>query len=117
VRHILGQAVALLDLALELIALAVDLRKIVVGKLTPLLFDLACGLFPVSFDSVSIHCLLLSFVDNRTERRTVPHPILVRNRACKIGTSMLRPSWGMSARVCQRKHCCELVLGTTGDAK
>src|SRR5271169_1270358 len=52
---VLGEAVALLDLAFELIALAVDQGQIVVGELAPLLLDLALGLFPVSFDTVPIH--------------------------------------------------------------
>src|SRR4051812_8406926 len=45
---ILRMTVAGLDLALELLAVAVDLGEIVIGELTPLLFDLAAELFPVA---------------------------------------------------------------------
>src|SRR5690242_6097370 len=41
---VLGETVALLDLAFELVTLAVDLGQIVVGELAPLLLDLARGL-------------------------------------------------------------------------
>src|SRR5262245_16617161 len=41
---VLGLAVALLDLAFELVAAAADDVKIVVGQLTPLLLDLALDL-------------------------------------------------------------------------
>src|SRR5580704_6156322 len=54
-HHVFGQAIALLDPAFELVALAVDLREIVVGELTPLLLDLAFGLLPVSFNAVPVH--------------------------------------------------------------
>src|SRR4029077_19352679 len=54
-HHVFGQAIALLYFAFELVALAVDLGKIVVGELTPLLLDLAFGLLPVSFDAVPVH--------------------------------------------------------------
>src|SRR5690606_16173156 len=52
---VLFDAIPLLDLALELIALAGDLVEIVVGEFAPLLLDLALELFPVSFDAVPIH--------------------------------------------------------------
>src|SRR5580700_2564134 len=54
-HHVFGQAIALLDLAFELVALAVDCGQIIVGELTPLLLDLALGLLPVSFDAVPVH--------------------------------------------------------------
>jgi len=64
-HKILGQAVALLDLAFQLIAAAVDLGEIVVGPLTPLLLDLALPLpfssfqfLSVPFDAVPVHCRL-----------------------------------------------------------
>jgi hypothetical protein len=44
------------------IALTVHLRKVVVGELTPLFFDLAFGLFPISFDAVPVHRYLRYFV-------------------------------------------------------
>ena len=52
---ILGHAVALLQLALELIALAVDGGEVVVGELAPLLLDLARQLFPITLDAILIH--------------------------------------------------------------
>jgi hypothetical protein len=39
----------------ELLAPSVDHGQIVIGKLTPLLFDLALCLFPISFDAVPVH--------------------------------------------------------------
>ena len=54
-HHVFGQAIALLDLAFELVALAVDCGQIVVGELTPLFFDLPLGLFPISFDAILVH--------------------------------------------------------------
>src|ERR1700738_2673908 len=46
---ILRMAVAGLDLALELVAVAVDLGEIVIGELTPLLFDLAAELLDPAY--------------------------------------------------------------------
>jgi hypothetical protein len=57
-HHVLGQTVALLNLALELIALTVDLADVVVGQLAPLFLDFALGLLPVSFDPIPIHVFL-----------------------------------------------------------
>src|ERR1700691_2385230 len=54
-HHVFSQAIALLDLAFELVALSVDGGQIVVGELTPLLFDLAFGLLPISFNAVPVH--------------------------------------------------------------
>src|SRR3954467_2324230 len=50
-----GDAVALLDLAFELVALAADDIEIVIGQLAPLLFNLAFDLFPISFHAIPIH--------------------------------------------------------------
>src|SRR5690349_18011892 len=52
---VLRDAVALLDLAFELLTFSVHLGEIVVRELTPFLLDLAFGLLPVSFDAVPIH--------------------------------------------------------------
>jgi hypothetical protein len=54
-HHVFRQSIALLDFALELLALSVDLRKIVIGELTPLLFDPASRLLPTTFDAVPGH--------------------------------------------------------------
>jgi hypothetical protein len=55
-----GQALAFLQLAQELLALAGDDVQIVVGELAPLLTDLAGELLPVALDAVFIHGLVLS---------------------------------------------------------
>src|SRR5262245_26114053 len=52
---ILGIAVAPLDLALELFAIAVDLVEVVVGVLTPLLLHLTAELLPAAFDTIPVH--------------------------------------------------------------
>src|SRR5882724_9222131 len=52
---VLGDAVPLLDLAFELVALAANEIQIVVGQLAPLLFDLAFDLLPISFHAIPIH--------------------------------------------------------------
>jgi hypothetical protein len=44
-----------LDFAFQLVTPAVDLGEIVVGELTPLLFDLTLGFLPVSFDPIPVH--------------------------------------------------------------
>src|ERR1700687_3233730 len=59
-------AIRFLNLADELITLAVDLRQRIVGKLAPLLLDLAAHLFPVAFYTVPIHGALLGWL------RTLP---------------------------------------------
>src|SRR5580693_592721 len=68
---ILGEAVALLQLAFELVAPALDDVEIVVGELAPFLLGGALELFPVSFDPVPIHCdLLLGCADGRSTGRS-----------------------------------------------
>src|SRR5262245_39936888 len=52
---ILGQTVALLDFALELIAAAIDDIEIVVGELAPLLLHLPFDLFPISLHAIPVH--------------------------------------------------------------
>jgi len=66
-HHVFCQAITLLELAFELVALAVDGGQIVVGELTPLFLDLAFGLLPVSsmrFQSIVISTLYWCRVDN-----------------------------------------------------
>ena len=48
-------AITSLELALELLAAAVDLGEVVVGQLAPFLFDLAGELLPVAFDAIPVH--------------------------------------------------------------
>jgi hypothetical protein len=50
---------AFLNLAFKLFALAGNFVEIIIGKMTPLLLDLAFELLPVSFDAIPIHCKLL----------------------------------------------------------
>src|SRR5262249_46071671 len=52
---VLGDSVALLDLADQLVLLAADVVEVVIVELTPLLLDLALELFPIAFDPVPIH--------------------------------------------------------------
>src|SRR5258707_9593001 len=52
---ILGDAVPLLNLAFELVALAANDIEIVIGQLAPLRFDLAFDLLPISFHAIPIH--------------------------------------------------------------
>jgi hypothetical protein len=49
---VLRVTVARLDLALELLAVAVDLREVIVGELAPLCFHLAGDLLPIACDAV-----------------------------------------------------------------
>src|SRR4029453_9226026 len=59
---VLGIAVAGLDLALELLAVAVDLGDVVVGELAPLFLHLAGDLLPIAFDAIPIHRQFLSWM-------------------------------------------------------
>ena len=52
----LGLAVGCLDLAFELFAMAGNDIELIVGDAAPLLASLAFELFPVAFDSISVHC-------------------------------------------------------------
>jgi hypothetical protein len=52
---VLGQAVALLDLAFQLLATAVDRVEIIVRQLAPLFLHPSLDLLPVSFHAVPIH--------------------------------------------------------------
>lgn len=59
-HDVFAEAIAFLQLAFELFAAARDLVEIVIGEMTPFLLHLAFDLFPISFDSIPIHCSLLS---------------------------------------------------------
>ena len=58
-HHVLGMTVTLLDLAFELLALAVYRGKVVVSELGLFFLDLANELLPVTFDTIPIHETLL----------------------------------------------------------
>lgn len=62
-HEVFGQSVALLDLALELIAAAVDLGEIIISQLTPLLLDLAFCFFPIAFNPVPIRVASPKLID------------------------------------------------------
>src|ERR1700730_10728712 len=62
-RLILGDAVAFLDAADELVLLAADDSQVVLGQLAPLLLHLAGELLPIAFDAIPIHDSLLSYAD------------------------------------------------------
>jgi hypothetical protein len=54
-HEVFSQSIALLDLALELLAAAVDLSEIVIGQLAPLLLDFASFQLPsIRFQSMSL---------------------------------------------------------------
>lgn len=55
---ILFIAVTLLDLPLELLALAIDDVEVVVGEFASLLLDLTLHLLPVTFNAIPIHWAL-----------------------------------------------------------
>src|SRR5215207_6801578 len=52
---VLGKAVALLQLAFELLAAALDDVEIVIGELAPLLLGRAFELLPIAFNPVPVH--------------------------------------------------------------
>jgi hypothetical protein len=52
---VFGFAVALLDFSLELLTLAVDYIEIIISEFTPLLFDLALDLLPITFNTIPCH--------------------------------------------------------------
>ena len=54
---VLGVAVALLKFSFELVLLASDDIKIIVGQFSPLLLHLAFDLFPISFHTNSSPCI------------------------------------------------------------
>jgi hypothetical protein len=70
-------AVALLDLAFELVATSVDDVQVIVGELAPPLLDFALDLLPVSFNAVPIH--------DKTSQELIPLPT----------------SWGESSSKCE----------------
>src|SRR5437762_13601825 len=57
---VLADAVRVLDLADQLVALAGDLVQVLVGKLAPLLLHFALRLLPVSCDAIPVHVVPLS---------------------------------------------------------
>jgi hypothetical protein len=56
----MADAMALLDLAQQLLTLAGDLVKIIVRQLAPLLLDFAFELHPVAFYAITVHGVLLT---------------------------------------------------------
>jgi hypothetical protein len=68
---VLGEAVALLQLAFELLAAALDHVQVVVGQLAPFFLGGALELLPVSFEPVPIHhCPSVCCDDALTDRST-----------------------------------------------
>jgi hypothetical protein len=72
---ILLVAVALLQTAGELRALALDLVEIVIGQVRPFLLHLALELLPVAFDAIPIHLILLLCVFHSV--MAIQHRLLV----------------------------------------
>src|SRR6185436_12709964 len=54
---VLADAVRVLDLANQLVAITGDPVQVVVGELAPLLLHFALHLLPVAFDAVPVHCV------------------------------------------------------------
>src|SRR5688572_3401775 len=74
IRLVLRAAVALLDLADELVALAVDDRNVIIGELAPALLDLTLELLPVAFNAIPIHAVLLWVRDYSNAPKTAEVP-------------------------------------------
>ena len=55
---VFGITIPLLQTALELVLLAIYDIKVIIGKLPPLLFDLALHLLPITFNAIPIHAVL-----------------------------------------------------------
>src|SRR6266581_7452373 len=60
---VLGHAIALLESAAELAALAFDYVEVVVAELPPLLLNLALERLPTAFDTIPIHRWLLRMLE------------------------------------------------------
>lgn len=58
-RFLFGDAVSFLDLARKAVAFSRNHVKLIVGKLAPLLFDIALELLPVSLDAIPVHFRIL----------------------------------------------------------
>ena len=69
---VLGEAVAFLDFTFELITLAIDSSKIVVGEVAPLLFDLTLDLLSGTFELDSNPCGRSICVDAKTNSVLIP---------------------------------------------
>src|SRR5688572_18510673 len=57
-----GYSIPFLQLAVELIHLAIDLSDVIVSQVTPLFLDLSRHLLPLSFYLIPIHDCLLSLL-------------------------------------------------------
>src|SRR5271169_2813832 len=71
IRLIPGYPICFLDLAGQLVALAVDLDKHIVRKLAPLLLELARYLFPIALHTIPVHCRLLVQSPMRAHHRAL----------------------------------------------
>ena len=71
---ILGDPVALLNLALQLIAAAADDVEIIVRQLSPLLLHLSFDLLPVSFHAVPVHLWHSFYIVQYADKRKAPFP-------------------------------------------
>jgi len=91
---VLLDTVAFLNLSFELIPLARDLIKIVVCELTPLLFDLALNLLPVTFDAIPVHCVVSSLLS----KDNAPHLYWFERRHHAVG-------WRPVGGLCRATSC------------
>src|SRR6185312_8586288 len=76
-RAVLREAVALLQLAHQLLAVAFDLIDVAVRQLAPLVLDLAFDLVPLAFQGIAVHVVLLEWSCNDLMGAT-PRPRICR---------------------------------------
>ena len=80
---VLGQTVAFLDLAGELIAPAGNDVKIVVGQLAPLFLDPARDLFPVALNAIPVHTISFDCKERARRYAFKPSLLAAARRAAK----------------------------------
>src|SRR5215510_3029724 len=123
---VLGIAVARLNLAFELLAVAVDLGDIVIGELAPLLLHLTAELLPAAFDAIPIHvkppvcCWGVAAVCDVSWRGPYLHAARARLTSGAVRCLLGRPSqdlacattlagWGASAAA-SAKRCVSMEI-------
>src|SRR5512141_2086810 len=82
---LLRDAVGLLYLPRQLIALAGNHVEVIVGKLAPLRFHLALELLPVAFNDIPVHSDLLWF-GPRPAKLPIEHPWLPAGLSPRVGS-------------------------------
>src|SRR4030095_3138973 len=107
IGHLARDAIALLDAADQLLALAFSAVEVIVGQLAPLFADAPLEFLPVAFDSIPVHCWLLC-------------PVRVaRHHAAEYGRARRGP--GLPAQLyrqglCRAGRCAKLAPRMSGRA-